>query len=200
MAKVYQQKARKEYKCSKCGCTIHPGETYFKSQPYGRSEIIRCKDHRPERSELTGSEYYSWLWDLQDHLSDRYDLRSEEAKDEIYSELENMRDDLQGRLDNMPDSLQYGSTGELLQDRIDSLDSAMSDLGNLDYPVLSDYQNDDDESDEDEDEGEDDTDPETSPANVESEETEDDGSDNEEYQSALDEWESAIEEAISNIE
>lgn len=192
MARVYEQKARKEYKCSRCGCTIHPGDMYYMSQPMNRGKIIRCKDHRPERSELTGSEYYSWLWDLQDHLSERYDLRSEEAKDEIYSELENMRDDLQGRLDNMPESLQDAPTGEMLQDRISSLDDAMSELDNLDYPDIEDYKNDDEDNIDD--------DPETSPTPVESEDETEDEEENEEYQNALDEWESAIEEAISNIE
>lgn len=141
MAKVQTQKARKEYKCSKCGAIISSGEEYHKIVAQFQAPRIRCKNCKPARSELTTSEYYSWLWDLQDNLEKYFDLRSEDAKDELYSQLEEQRDELQSKLDNMPEQLQYAPTGEMLQERIDALDSAISELDNLDYPDKEDYSN-----------------------------------------------------------
>lgn len=145
MAKSYYQKARKEYKCSKCGKVINPGDHYYKIEEMYRATRYRCEHCKPERSELTGSEYYSWLWDLQDHLEERYDLRSEECKDELYSELENVRDELQDKWDNIPESLQYSPNAEMIQERIDSLDDAMNELDNLEYPEKDEDAEDDSE-------------------------------------------------------
>lgn len=172
MAKVQTQKARKEYKCSKCGAIINSGEEYHKIVAQFQAPRIRCKNCKPERSELTTSEYYSWLWDLQDHLEERYDLRSEDGKDELYSEIDNQRDELQMKLDNMPEQLQYAPTGEMLQERIDALDSAINELDNLDYPDKEDYNDEDNTEEENE----------------------------QEYQEALDEFESNLVDIISNIE
>lgn len=61
---------------------------------------------------------------------------NEDGLTELISNLEEIRDDLQSRLDNMPESLQYGPTGELLQERIDGLDSAIGDLESIDVESL----------------------------------------------------------------
>ena len=172
MAKVKTQKSRKEYKCSKCGATINIGDTYHKIVEQFRQPRVRCAKCKPERSELTNSEYYSWLYDLQDHFEERYDLRSEDGKDEIYSELENMRDELQSRLDNMPEQLQYAPTGEMLQERIDCIDNAISELDNLDFPDKEDFNDENNTEEENE----------------------------QEYQDALDEFETNIIDAICNLE
>ena len=134
MAKLSHQKARKEYVCEKCKKEINKGENYYKILEQFRPVRIRCANCRPERSELTNSEYYSWLYDLQDHLEERYDLRTEEGKNDLYTELEQQRDVLQEKLDNIPEQLQYASAGETLQERIDGIDSAMSEMDCLDYP------------------------------------------------------------------
>lgn len=144
MAKAYKQKARKEYTCSKCGRTINKGEEYYKIEAMYSKTKYRCLDCKPERSELTESEYYKWLWDLQDHLEERYDLSTEEGKNELYNELENVRDELQDKLDNMPEQLQYAPTGEMLQERIDAIDDAMNELDNADYPDREDCEDEDD--------------------------------------------------------
>ena len=172
MAKVSSQKANKEYKCSKCGAVINKGDNYYKIIARFSSPKIRCSNCKPERSELTTSDYLSWLWDLQDHLEERYDFREEGAKDELYSEIEEMQSDLQDRFDNIPEQLQYADAGQTLQDRIDSLDSAMSDLDSLDYPCREDYE-DEDLTDEEIDE---------------------------EYENALEEYETEIAEIVGGIE
>lgn len=143
MAKVTIQKANKEYNCSKCGNLICKGESYYKIVERFSSPKIRCAQCKPQRSELTNSEYLSWLYNLQDNLSTLYDLREEEAKDELYIELEEQQSDLQDRFDNIPEQLQEGDAGQTLQDRIDSLDSAMSDLDYLEFPQREDVYDED---------------------------------------------------------
>lgn len=183
MAKLKWQTARKEYTCGKCGCTINKGDNYYKVVAMYQGVRYRCAGCRPTRSELTESEYYKWLYDLQDNVNENYDLRSEEGKDELYSELENQRDELQSRLDNMPEQLQYAPTGETLQERIDSLDDAINELDYLDFPDPDDddYKLDDEDK-------------------QDLEEAEIEEKENALYQEALDDYESNILEIINNIE
>lgn len=143
MAKCYTQKSRKEYVCSKCGRTIQCGEQYHRIVENFHKDRIRCNHCKPERSELTGSEYLQWLYDFQDHLDDRYDLESEDVKDEIYSEIENMKSDLEERLENIPEQLRDADAGYTLQERIDSLDEALSSLDSLDFPDKEEFADED---------------------------------------------------------
>lgn len=182
MAQVSTQKARKEYCCNKCQQTIKVGDMYHKIIAQFQAPRYRCLNCKPERSELTTSDYLSWLYDLQDHVGERYDLRTEEGKDELYSELEIQRDELQSRLDNMPEQLQYAPTGEMLQERIDSIESALSDLDNLDFPDKEDYVVDESELEFEEDK--------------ESKQEELDS----EYEDELDNFEQGCLDAINNIE
>lgn len=129
----------------------------------------QCK---PQRSELTNSEYLSWLFNLQDNLSTLYDLKEEGAKDELYYELEEQQNDLQDRFDNIPEQLQEGDAGQILQDRIDSLYNAMSELDCLEFPQHEDV-DDEDLTEEEIDEA---------------------------YEKALNEYVDAIDEIIQNIE
>lgn len=135
MAKMTRQTARKEYVCKKCGRAIHKGEVYFKIEEMYRPTVYRCSDCKPERSELTSSEYLAWLYNLQDHCEELFDLDSVEGKDELYSEIENMKDDLESRRDDMPEQLQEVGSGEILGNRIESLESCMDELDCMDdYP------------------------------------------------------------------
>lgn len=152
MAKLTTQKARKEYVCERCKRTINKGESYYKIIQQFRPERIRCNDCRPERSE--------------------------EGKDDLYAELESQRDDLQERLDNMSEQLQYAPTGEMLQERIDSIQSAIDDIDGVEYPDKDDYTVERDDY-EDEDEY--------------NEAKEDKDS---EYEDAIDEFEQAIVDAV----
>lgn len=180
MAKATKQKARKEYICNKCKCTINPGDFYFKITEMYSNPKYRCENCKPQRSELTNSEYLSWLYDLQDNLTERYDLQEEFSKDEIIQELENQKDELEARYDNIPEQLQYASAGETIQNRMDSLDSAISDLEALDYPEKEEINKADYDIEEDYQEA--------------LEEAEDD------YQEALDNYQEEIETIIGGIE
>ena len=89
---------------------------------------------------MTTSDYQLSVGEVVYRWQDNYDV-SEDGRDGIISDLESIRDEQQERLDNMPEGLQQGDTGMLLQDRIDQLEAAISDLENIDF------------DDEDEDEG-----------------------------------------------
>src|SRR6266446_10171515 len=118
---------------------IKKGEPYYwwamKTGP--RSGITRKSKTPPKRSQLTSSDYFSRLWDLQDG--------TEWSKAECFSDLESMRDDVVAQLEelrdeqdekksNMPEGLQEGDTGQMLQERYDSLDSAINELQNVEIP------------------------------------------------------------------
>lgn len=90
----------------------------------------------PKASQLTQSNYLSQLYDIQDRINEIQvdsweDLES--IIDEFKNDLESLKDETQGSLDNMPESLQSSPTGELLQERIDSLENAISEFDSIDF-------------------------------------------------------------------
>lgn len=127
MAKVLEQKARKEYICSKCKRTINIGEKYKKIVAMYRKPTIVCCDCKIARSELTNSEYYSWLYDFQDNLSIETLGDAEQALEEIQMQQE----ELQEKFDNIPEQLQDADAGCILQERIEGLEEACSELETL---------------------------------------------------------------------
>lgn len=129
------KKSRKENKCRKCGEVIPVGSMYYKGEINFGPTIVRCSECKLESWEVTTSDYTLSVGPIIYHYADNYDM-NEDGLDELVSNLEEIRDDLQSRLDNMPESLQYGPTGELLQERIDGLDSAISDLESIDVESL----------------------------------------------------------------
>ena len=135
MAKIEKPKARKEYKCSKCGETIKVGETYLKGTPFRRSPVIRCTKCGLRRWELSSSDYVQGVGRVCDCWEEDYGC-DEDTAQSIADELDTIKDDCQDSLDNMPEGLQEGDTGQLLQERIDNLDSAVSDLECIDYDTI----------------------------------------------------------------
>jgi hypothetical protein len=130
-------------KDSKDPVLIERGESYywwqFKNGP------VQYSKARPKRSQLTQSEFNGWLYDFQDDtigalsIPEGEDLKSYSSddlsaiRDEWVQEIESQRDELQDKLSNMPESLQEGSaSGQLLQERIDGLESWSSDLEGVD--------------------------------------------------------------------
>lgn len=89
----------------------------------------------PKASQLTQSNYLSQLYDIQDRINEVQVDSWEDLEgivEEFKNELESLKDETQGSLDNMPGSLQSSPTGELLQERIDSLDNAISEFNSID--------------------------------------------------------------------
>ena len=135
MAKIEKPKARKEYKCSKCGEVIKVGDTYLKGTPFRRSPVIRCTKCGLRGWELSSSEYVQGVGRVCECWEEDYGC-DENTAQSIADELSNIFDETQNSLDNMPEGLQEGDTGQLLQERIDNLESAISDLEAIDYDSI----------------------------------------------------------------
>ena len=109
------------------------GESYYWWKfRYGGKRYSKT---RPRPSQLTQSPYYSQVRSLVEQIEDATvtdQEQFEELRDAMREELESLQSECQDNLDNMPDSLQYSPTGELLQERIDACDSAISDLDMFD--------------------------------------------------------------------
>ena len=113
---------------------IEKGESYywwqFKGSPKQYSKIA------PRASQLTLSTYYSTLYGIVEEIEDFSTEKPEDLQDfseQIKEQVENLRDDTQDSLDNMPENLQYSPTAELLQERIDSLENAISEIEGIDF-------------------------------------------------------------------
>lgn len=135
MARIDKPVARKEYKCSKCGETIKKGDTYLKGSPFRMKPIIRCTKCGLRSWELSSSDYVQGVGRVCDYWEEDYGC-DEDTAQQIADELSNIRDEAQDSLDNMPEGLQEGDTGQLLQERIDNLDEAISELENIDYTSI----------------------------------------------------------------
>lgn len=121
----------KDLKCSKCGKPINVGDEYLKATPYKRSPIIRCTSCGLKSYETSGSEYVKECGSLVEDWRDSFSANADGVS-EIVSTLEDLRDQCQESLDNMPEALQSGDTGQMLQDRIDNLESVIEELNNID--------------------------------------------------------------------
>lgn len=129
----FVKKARNAVPEGVCGIKggIKPGDSYWWWK-FRRGGKLYSKQ-RPRRSQLTGSWYYATIFDLEDLTIAKASADSGlgDLRDEIVSALEDLRDECQGNLDNMPEGLQQGPTGELLQQRVDDLENAISEFEDL---------------------------------------------------------------------
>jgi len=121
---------------------IAKGESYywwqFQNSPKQYSKT------RPRASELTQSAYYSTLYSIVEQIEDFSTDSAEELSEfaeSIKTDLEDLRDTTQESYDNMPENLQYSPTADLLQERVDSLESGISEIESIDF----DYEEEDEE-------------------------------------------------------
>lgn len=112
---------------------IAKGESYywwqFQNSPKQYSKT------RPRASQLTQSEYLSTLYGIVEQIEDFSTDSADELNDfveNIKTELEDLRDTTQESYDNMPENLQYSPTAELLQERVDSIENAISEIESID--------------------------------------------------------------------
>jgi predicted AlkP superfamily phosphohydrolase/phosphomutase len=113
---------------------IAKGESYYWWQ-FQKSPKQYSKT-RPRASQLTQSGYLSTLYGIAEQIEDFSTDSAEEYQDfveNIKTELEDLRDNTQESLDNMPENLQYSPTAELLQERIDSIESGISEIESIDF-------------------------------------------------------------------
>ncbi len=120
------RKARKEY-------GIKKGDTYYWWK--FRFGGIHYSKTYPKPSQLTQSAFLGTLYSIQENLSfGRDDF--EASVQNLISEIEQLRDECQDSLDNMPEHLQdTSSSGELLTERIDALESWAGDLEGVDLDI-----------------------------------------------------------------
>lgn len=111
--------------CRRCGVTINAGDSYYRYKFRNSSPYAHCAQHPPGRRDLTQSAFYATMYDLEDALDA---ITSPDDVDSLIGDIDSLRDETQDSLDNMPDSLQSGPTGELLQERIDGLDTWVQEL------------------------------------------------------------------------
>lgn len=128
----YIQKSRKPFICQKCRKEIPAGSPYWRGKRNFAAAVVRCTSCGLRVYELSGSEYIQATGRLKDKWQEDYGT-ADGVWEQIAEELESIRDEQQEHLDNMPDSLQFGGTGELLQERIDGLDAAIDSLNEVDY-------------------------------------------------------------------
>ena len=109
---------------------IKAGEPYYwwKFKNCGKS----VSKNYPKRSQLTRSEYYKFVYDLQDDNGTTPDFDDLQGKiEDIVSSLEDNKSEQEDKLNNMPESLRYAPSGETIQERIDNLDDAISELQSI---------------------------------------------------------------------
>jgi|ERR1035437_176851 hypothetical protein len=115
---------------------VKKDESYYWWQfPYQEKRISKTQ---PSRSQLTQSSFYSTLWDVEDRIGAMSIISygtGEDFKnvvDEIVADLTSLKEEIESSLENMPEGLQSGSTGELLQERINALESYIGELEGID--------------------------------------------------------------------
>lgn len=131
MPKVnFVKKARKDVK----GTDIKKGESYYWWKFRFGSKI--SSRTQPRQSQLTQSDFLSQIYEIQERIEDMTiedDFESEVS--DIVSELENLQSECEDKISNMPDQLQSAPTGELLQNRADSIQEMIDELEGIDKEV-----------------------------------------------------------------
>ena len=136
MAKIeHIKKSRKDNTCSKCRKIIPKGSAYLKGVINFSPSIIRCESCGLQQWEVTTSEYQKEVGEVAFNWRDNFSI-DESSVEEIKSTLETIRDNEQDKLDNLPENLQSSPNAELLQERIDALDSTIDELDCIDIDGL----------------------------------------------------------------
>lgn len=121
-------------KAAKDNPVAKKGEPYWWWKPMvgGRGGAKRFSKTQPTRSQLTQSEYFGTAYALAD---ESWPAVCDEASLESFkSDVEELRDNEQGKYDNLPDSLQQGSSGEQIQERIDECQAVIDEIEGIDLP------------------------------------------------------------------
>ena len=135
---IFVQHAQKDYPDR----GIKKGEPYYWWKPnFGAKHFSKTP---PKPSQVTTSAFMGTFLGIQEQADESrptYSAELEDSgleswRDDLVSELESLRDETQEKLDNMPEGLQQGDTGQMLQERVDGVESIISDLesASLDWP------------------------------------------------------------------
>lgn len=124
----FVKKARKDIP----GTDIKAGDSYYwwKFRHGGKN----YSKTQPKASQLTNSTFYSGVYAVQEQIGEASaDDGLEGLRDDVVGQLEELRDQCQESHDNMPEGLQQGDTGQLLEDRVSAMDSAIDEFQNIDF-------------------------------------------------------------------
>ncbi len=124
----FVKKARKDYPES----NIKKGDSYWWwKHNFGRKQKSRTK---PSRSQLTQSNFYSQLYDIQDTAEGTFTIEGIEGElENMVGDLQNLLDECQESLDAMPEQLQDTSVaGETLTERIENMETYINELEAID--------------------------------------------------------------------
>ena len=124
----FVKKARKDNPACKKGESYYWWKFRFGSKNYSKT--------KPRQSQLTQSDFLSQIYGICETIEDMtIESNFENEIDEIKSELETLQSECEEKRDNMPEQLQDTGSGELLQERYDSIDEMMSELDGIDTEV-----------------------------------------------------------------
>jgi hypothetical protein len=127
MARPQLRKAAKDYPQN----GIAKGDSYYyvkiKTGPYS-SRTIRSKTC-PKRYELTGSAFYSQLWQIEDERFDGISTASDIR--DIAEDIRSLGEECRDSFDNMPEGLQQGDTGQRLEERANNCESWADELDSV---------------------------------------------------------------------
>jgi hypothetical protein len=125
---------------------IQVGDSYYQwSRMVGGRGVKFYSKEFPKRQQLTGSEFFRAVYDIEDRIQavanssmpeaatpyNLYDDVSSEIE-EIISDIQALADEQNDKRDNMPQGLQDGQVGELLQNRYDSCTEWASEIEGID--------------------------------------------------------------------
>ena len=129
-------------KAAKDNSVCKKGESYYwwcTRITSGKSYIKRkhLSKNPPRQSQLTSSPFLQSLLAIQENISDAKPQSLGELlemRDDWVNDINELRDETQEKLDNMPDGLRESDSGQVLQERVDALESWASDIENADIP------------------------------------------------------------------
>ena len=129
MSRIYRVGAsKKEYVCSKCGKVIPVGSPYCYGKVFRRrTPVRRCFSCGLKPYELSTSSYTRSVAPIVEEWEQLYGIE-DGVWESIANDLQEVLDEVRESFENIPYQLQDGDTGSLLQERIDQLESVISQL------------------------------------------------------------------------
>jgi hypothetical protein len=131
---------------------IAVGDTYYwwkTRRPGARSGIRRVSKTYPKQSELTASDFWKSVYQLQESMAapdggftDASELES--SRDDWANEARQIGEEQQDKFDNMPEGLQQGSTGEMLQERAQACEAWADEIERVEIPDRESFDTDED--------------------------------------------------------
>lgn len=115
---------------------VKKGQTYY-SWTFRYGGTIRSTK-RPRQSQLTQSNFLSQAYGIQEQIEDYTPETHEDLEsfiEQIIDECQQLADECQESRDNMPESLQDAPTGELLGERVEAMESFISELESIQVDI-----------------------------------------------------------------